>query len=183
MSEGTKEDSELRGKIWQWLEVLDQTSYYDLLGILEVADESAIQTAFHEFSQNFHPDGHRQQAPEIREAVTTIFKRGAEAYRVLKDPAMRSAYDLALAQGALRYSRASGSRDGQGAQKGLEAICSTPGGKLHARQAERALSEGRFDAAKELLTKAQTAEGINLALENKFRELFQVAKSVPPRPR
>lgn len=181
MSDGKADDPRLQTKVLDWLLVLDSTSYYDLLGILEVADEAAIQRAFHEFSQSFHPDGHRQAGPEIREAVTTIFKRGAEAYRVLKDPRMRAAYDLALAQGALRYSRASGSRDSQGAKSGLEAICSSPGGKLHARQAERALSEGRLEEAKELLHKAQTAEGINIALENKFRELFLVAKGMAPR--
>lgn len=180
MSDGRPDDPNLRAKILEWLQVLDSTSYYDLLGILEIADETAIQRAFHEFSQSFHPDGHRQAGPEIREAVTTIFKRGAEAYRVLRDPQMRAAYDLALAQGALRYSRASGSRDSRGAKSGLESICSSPGGKLHARQAERALSEGRLEEARELLHKAQTAEGINIALENKFRELFEVAKGITP---
>lgn len=179
MSERQVDDHQLRAKVLAWLEVLDSASYYDLLGVLEVADEGAIQTAFHEFSQSFHPDSHRQSATEIREAVTIIFRRGAEAYGVLKDPQTRAAYDLALAQGALRYSRASGSRDGHGALRGLEAICSSPGGKLHARQAERALSEGRLEEAQELLNKAQTAEGINIALENKFRDLFEVAKNMP----
>lgn len=180
MSEEQTDDNELRDTIQRWLEVLGSASYYDLLGILEIADEKTIQKAFHEFSQSFHPDAHRHATAEIRQAVTTIFRRGAEAYGVLKDPQSRAAYDLALAQGALRYSRSSGSRDNQGADRGLSAICSTPGGKLHARQAERALSEGRLDEARELLTRAQTAEGINIALEYKFRELFQVAKSLPP---
>lgn len=176
------DDNELGATILNWLAVLDDTSYYDLLSLLEVADDSAIQNAFHDFSQHFHPDAHRHRSPEIREAVTIIFKRGAEAYRVLKDPETRAAYDLGLAQGALRYSRTSGSRDGQGVQRGLEALCLTPGGKLHARQAERALSEGRLEAARELLTKAQTAEGINLALEDRFRELFLVVKAPPHAP-
>lgn len=175
------DDRKLRAQILSWLEVLDETSYYDLLGVLEIADDSAIRTAFHEFSQSFHPDSHRGAAPEIREAVTIIFKRGAEAYRVLRDPKSRAAYDLALAQGALRYSLTDGSRDSQGAQKGLEALCTTPGGKLHARQAERALSEGDLEGAKELLLKAQTAEGINFALQYKFQELFEVARTIPPR--
>ncbi len=177
------DDALLRQKVLDWLEVLDDTSYYDLLGLLEIADDSAIQTAFHQFSESFHPDAHRSSSREVREAVTIIFKRGAEAYRVLKDPKTRAAYDLALAQGALRYFPTSGSRDSQGAQRGLETLCKTKGGQLHARQAERALSEGQLEEARALLEKAQTAEGINIPLQNKFQELFQVAKSIPPRAR
>ncbi len=177
------DERQLREQVLSWLEVLDDTSYYDLLGVLEIADDAAIQSAFHEFSQSFHPDSHRGRAPEIREAVTIIFKRGAEAYRVLRDPRSRAAYDLSLAQGALRYSPTGGSRDGQGEQKGLEALCATAGGRLHARQAERALAEGDLATARELLQKAQTAEGINIALQNKFQELFDVARTIPPRAR
>jgi DnaJ-class molecular chaperone len=180
LTDEQNDERELQATVEQWLQALDGTSYYDLLGVVQGVNEAGIQAAFHEFSQSFHPDGYRHASAEIRQGVTTIFKRGAEAYRVLKDPTLRAAYDLALAQGALRYSRASGSRDSQGEKRGLEAICSSPGGRLHARQAERALSEGRLEEAKQLLTKAQTAEGINIALENKFRELFVVAQGIVP---
>lgn len=173
-------ERELREQVGSWLRILDESSYYELLGILEIADESAIQAAFHSFSQNFHPDNHRSAPADVREDVIRIFKRGAEAYGVLRDPKARAAYDLALAQGALRYSRAAGSHDSQGTQRGLDAHCKTPGGRLHARQAERALSEGKIDEARTLMAKAQTAEGINIALENRFRELIEVAQSRSP---
>lgn len=168
-------ESELRALVQSWLEILDESNYYELLGVLEIADETAIQIAFHKFSQSFHPDNHRNSPAEVREGVTRIFKRGAEAYRVLRDSKSRAAYDLALAQGALRYFRAGGSRDSQGVERGLEALCQTPGGRLHARKAERALSEGNFEEARTEMHHAQTAEGISIALENRFRELLELA--------
>jgi DnaJ-class molecular chaperone len=174
------EEGKLRALVESWLAILDQSNYYELLGILEIADEAAIQQAFHRFSQSFHPDNHRNSPSDVREGVTRIFRRGAEAYRVLRDGKTRAAYDLALAQGALRYFRIGGSPDGQGTERGLEALCQTPGGRLHARKAERALSEGNFEEARAEMHHAQTAEGISIALENRFRELLELATSGRP---
>jgi len=168
-------EGELRALVDSWLKILDESNYYELLGLLEIAGDEAIQLAFHKFSQSFHPDNHRKSPADVRQDVTHIFKRGAEAYRVLRDPKSRAAYDLALAQGALRYSRSGGGRDGQGTEQGLEALCRTPGGRLHARKAERALSEGNLEEAKMEMHHAQTAECINITLENKFRELLELA--------
>jgi DnaJ-class molecular chaperone len=168
-------ESELRARVKSWLSVLDESSYYELLGILEIAGDEAIQAAFHEFSLSFHPDNHRGAPAELRADVTRIFKRGAEAYRVLRDANSRAAYDRALAQGALRLTAPT-----QGPQadtsESLESCCLTPGGRLHARQAERALRERKLDEAHHLYRKAVLAEGINLELEERFRSLFDLAR-------
>ena len=168
-------EGELRTLVESWLTILDDSNYYELLGVLEIADDEAIQRAFHKFSQSFHPDNHRKSPADVRQGVTHIFKRGAEAYGVLRDPKSRAAYDLALAQGALRYSRSGGGRDSQGTEHGLEALCRTAGGRLHARKAERALSEGNVEEAKKEMHHAQTAECISITLENRFRELLELA--------
>jgi hypothetical protein len=57
-------------------------------------------------------------------------------------------------------------------------VCRTPGGKLHARQAERALGDKDPDLAFSLLRKAQAAEGDNPDLEEQFGELFEVSKTL-----
>lgn len=171
-------DEELRAKIQAWLSVLDQSTYYELLGILEIADEGAIQQAFHQFSQSFHPDAHRTRDPDIRKAVTHIYRRGAEAYGVLRDPKTRVAYDLALAQGALRYNPGQASSPARPTSDSLESVCRTPGGKLHARQAERALADKDADLAFTLYRKALAAEGGNPDLEERFDELFEHAKGL-----
>jgi DnaJ-class molecular chaperone len=154
---------------------LEDSTYYELLGILEIAGDEAVQSAFHEFSQSFHPDNNRGADEKLRADITRIFKRGAEAYRVLRDPRSRAAYDLAMAQGALRLT-GHGQGPAEKTNESLEATCRTSGGRLHARQAERALSERELDNAHALLRKALVAEGDNPDLERRFRELFKVAQ-------
>lgn len=168
-------DDELRARVESWLSVLEDSSYYELLGILEIAGDEAVQAAFHEFSQSFHPDNHRSADENLRADITRIFKRGAEAYRVLRDPRSRASYDLAMAQGALRLT-SQGQESSTKTNESLDATCRTSGGRLHARQAERALSERDLDNARALLRKALLAEGDNPELESRFRELFKLAQ-------
>lgn len=96
------DQDELIARLEAWADVLDDSTYYELLGVLDIADERSIKQAFHEFALSFHPDSHLEADGERLELVRRVFKRGAEAYRVLMDPGLRSKYDLALAQGHLR---------------------------------------------------------------------------------
>ncbi len=79
---------------------LDQLDYYTLLGVAPGANADAIREAFHTFALKFHPDNHGGTANEAR--ATQIFRRGTEAYRVLRDPAKRKSYDETLKEGNLR---------------------------------------------------------------------------------
>jgi curved DNA-binding protein CbpA len=83
-------------RIDAWIEVLDDASYYELLGVLPLADDAALRRAFHEFARAFHPDSHVGADASTLEKVRRVFQRGAEAYRVLADPELRLRYDLAL---------------------------------------------------------------------------------------
>jgi DnaJ-class molecular chaperone len=75
-----------RERIRQWTEVLDDSTYYEILGVLEIAGEASIKQAFHEFALAFHPDSHQGADPETLRQVQRVFQRGAEAYRVLSHP-------------------------------------------------------------------------------------------------
>ena len=79
---------------------LDQLDYYTLLGVTNTVTGDALRAAFHTFALKFHPDNHGG-SDQIGRA-TKIFSRGTEAYRVLKNPQKRQAYDAALQNGALR---------------------------------------------------------------------------------
>lgn len=171
----------LRESVLSWLEILDDSSYYELLGLLEIADDSAIQKAFHEFSTSFHPDRHRGESSAIREGVTAIYRRGAEAYGVLRDPKKRAAYDLALAQGQLRFNPGQTTTPNSKSQAtALPGLCSTKAGRLHARQLERAISERDWELCEHLLRKTLLAEGDNQQLAEVGRNLIRIAQSSFP---
>lgn len=158
-------DSEER--LLAWLEVLDSSSYYELLGVLEIADDAAIQEAFRVFSESFHPDQHRSESEAFRSSTAHVYKRGVEAYGVLRDPSMRARYDLALAKGQLRLGHEA--REGVGVAQSLDDLCKTPAGRLHARKAERALGEGQLALAERCLEAALSDEGDNRELAERLR--------------
>ena len=92
----TSLDSETLGA---WLAVLDELSYYELLGVPTDAGADTIREGFYRFANSFHPDGHAARPAPERGAIHTIFKRGTEAYRVLSDAGLRRGYDDARPSG------------------------------------------------------------------------------------
>jgi DnaJ-class molecular chaperone len=161
-------DSELIGA---WLAALDESDYYQLLGLSPEDNSEKIQAAFHRFSQSFHPDRHRHREPKLRTAVTQIYRRGTEAYGVLRSATSRAAYDLALLQDIKRLHPARSPREGE-TSGGLASTCLTAGGQLHARQIERALSRGEYDEARRLVDKTRLAEGENPEFEGRVARLW-----------
>jgi curved DNA-binding protein CbpA len=82
-----------------WLAAIDNLSYYELLGITPQAGADQVRKAFYRFATDFHPDGHAMRPPAERKSINTVFKRGAEAYRVLSDAQLRQRYDEARPAG------------------------------------------------------------------------------------
>jgi curved DNA-binding protein CbpA len=80
---------------------LDKLDYYALFGLRASAKEADIRDAFHRFALLFHPDRYVDD-PERRAAALPVFKRGTEAYRVLKNSLLRARYDKVLGSGRLR---------------------------------------------------------------------------------
>jgi curved DNA-binding protein len=61
--------------------------YYDILGIDRAADEAAIKKAYRILAKKYHPDVSKDPKGEEK------FKDLSEAYKTLKDPEKRAAYD------------------------------------------------------------------------------------------
>lgn len=146
-----------------WLTELGTMSHYRLFGLPRDANDEAIQAAFHRFAESFHPDRHRAESEFVRSGALRIFRRAAEAYRVLRDKQLRAAYDLELAK-QLTEPDAESTRS-------LDELCRTAAGRLHARRADRAITDGQLSAAIEHLTQALRDEGDNPSLEERLRAL------------
>lgn len=81
---------------------LESIDYYTLLGVPRLYDRDELRESYYRFAAEMHPDNFRDQDPELRRQVYTIFKRAAEAYRVLGDPRLKQFYDQQLATGVVR---------------------------------------------------------------------------------
>jgi curved DNA-binding protein CbpA len=160
-------------RIFEWDELLDRSSYYEVLGLLEIADTGAVRKAFHEFAVAFHPDAFPEADQETADALLRVFQRGAEAYRVLSRPDTRAEYDLALAKGQLRL-------DGTIAPpplarnsdiRSLDELCRSPGARRYAKRAEELISNGDLPSAKRELQMALREDGENADLAERLDAL------------
>lgn len=157
-------------RIFEWDALLDQSSYYEVLGVLEIADAAAIRQAFHEFAMTFHPDAFPEADQDTADALRRVFQHGAEAYRVLIRPESRSDYDLALAKGVLRL-------DGSIAPpplgrpsdiRSLDELCRSAGARRFAKRAEELISSGNLAGAKRELQMALREDGDNPELAERL---------------
>lgn len=157
-------------RIFEWDALLDQSSYYEVLGLLEIADTEAVRKAFHEFAQAFHPDAFPEADQETADALLRIFQRGAEAYRVLSRSDSRTDYDLALAKGQLRLDDTIAppplSRDSD--IRSLDELCRSLGARRYAKRAEELISKGDLPAAKRELQMALREDGENRDLAERL---------------
>jgi curved DNA-binding protein CbpA len=79
--------------------VLDRLTHFELLDVDARADEETIQRAFHAVAWRVHPDRHRSAlTARQHEQLTLVYAQIAEAYRVLRDGALRAAYLKELAR-------------------------------------------------------------------------------------
>jgi curved DNA-binding protein CbpA len=142
-----------------WDDTIDASTYYEILGILEIADDGAIKNAYREFARAFHPDAHPDANAEVAGMLRRIFQRGVEAYRTLSDPKLRAAYDMALARGAIRMKDSQLPPQMLGGAKSLEDLCATMSAKLAARKADELITKGDLSAAKRELMMAIVHDG------------------------
>jgi curved DNA-binding protein CbpA len=173
-SEITMADASGYERIWAWDEVLDDSTYYEILGILEIADDAEIKRAFHEFAQSFHPDAHLDADEETLAAVRRVYQRGAEAYRVLTNAELRSKYDLSVAKGIVRLDAGEVPKRvavGVGARS-LDELCKTPAARLNAQKADALISQGDLAGARrELLLAYEHDDRKNPELRERLEAL------------
>ena len=112
---------ELRAFVDEVFPDLDLYSYYQLLELAETASAADVRTAFYRQAARLHPDRFSGlDDPTVREKLTAIYARIAEAYKVLSDAKKRQAYDAGMAQGQMRYQEAE--REKKGPQNPEDAL-------------------------------------------------------------
>ncbi len=95
--------AEIRTLVEELFAGLERRSYYDFLGVPRGATAKQIQDAFYVRAEKLHPDRFFSLSDlELRNKIYEVYKRVAEAYRVLESPAARKEYDEGLAQGQVR---------------------------------------------------------------------------------
>jgi DnaJ-class molecular chaperone len=102
---------------------IDEIDYYTLLGIAADASPDDVQRAFHAFARKYHPDSHRDD-PALYARYVAVYRRGTEAYRVLRGTQTRAAYDAGLKEGRLRFDGTPG--PGRGSRPDPERISLRP---------------------------------------------------------
>ncbi|MBI5477390.1 MAG: J domain-containing protein [Deltaproteobacteria bacterium] len=97
---------EVRALVEELFAGLDHLPYYAFLGITPGATPGHIQEAFYRRAEKLHPDRFFNLSDlELRNQIYEVYKRVAEAYRVLESPAARKEYDEGLARGQFRLIR------------------------------------------------------------------------------
>lgn len=160
------------------LELLD---YYTLLGLEQSATQDQIRDAFHAFALKFHPDNHLGTDDETQARANVIFRRGAEAYRVLSSGETRQRYDEGLTEGRLRFSAedtpAYGSRRPPPKQLQLRSRQARP----FFQKAEMAIKKADWQTAKLNLQIALQHEPGNELIEKKLAEVDEARKAAKKR--
>ena len=78
-------------------EVLRVGTHYELLGVAEDFDRTALKNAYHNLSRRFHPDRYyRQDLGGLEKMLEDVFAGVNQAYRTLGDERARAQYDQDL---------------------------------------------------------------------------------------
>ncbi len=84
-------------------------TYYDVLGVERRAAPEEIRRAYHELARILHPDRLEGRPPLEREGLSRRMQEVNEAWRILRDPASRAAYDQSLGMRPVKVPRSSAS--------------------------------------------------------------------------
>ena len=162
--------------IEQWLQVLDTLSYYEIFRVEPGVGADDLRAAFYAFASDFHPDAHSGRPRQERDAISHIFKRGNEAYRVLSNPNLRARYDEALAKGDVRPQHllslggAPSESMAPPAPKGTDRM-RNPSARAFVMRAEELFKKGDPKQAKIQLVLAIHMDQNNPALETFLKEI------------
>ena len=153
--------TEFHRRIIEWDTRIDRLSYEEILGVSSDASVAECREAYYRFARAFHPDVHKQVNDTLRQALTRIFQRGVEAYRVLTHPDLRSRWMRERELGAVRLADTGVAPqiDLNRMLPDLHLDCRSAGAKLAAKQAAASFMRGDFGHTRSCLQTALVYEG------------------------
>ena len=87
------------GTVEELLALARGATHYEVLGVARSASTDDVKRAYYSHARRLHPDRFRRDADEeTRQRIDAAFARVAQAYDILRDTALRAAYDLKLAK-------------------------------------------------------------------------------------
>lgn len=157
--------------------LIAQMDYYQVLKVDRKAPFPEIKKAFFRESQAWHPDRfYASRDEELKDAVMSVYKRIAEAYASLRDPALRQKYDAQLAGGgANRLDRKEAAAAASGAPA-ADPKAKTPLAQKYLTLGLTALRKGDFAGAELNLGFALKYEPGNEGIQKKLDEAKAKAK-------
>ncbi len=169
-------------RLHAWTRAVDRLTYYEILGVRQDVGADALTRAFRDFAQVFHPDAHAALDGVNRDALRKVFQHGAEAYKVLSEPALRARYDVALTAGLLRLDQVTISVPPRRPdwRVRLDERCRSAAAKLEAKQGQKLHDGGNLAGAKAALERALLHDGgANLDLQRYIEDLSLRLKAPP----
>jgi curved DNA-binding protein CbpA len=154
---------------------LEQLDYYTLLAIEPAANADDVRRAFHQFAAKYHPDKFIASAAEPGkiERAAQIYRRGAEAYKVLTDSRRRKLYDAQLKNGQLRFDALAEAPTDAATQPKWPIKVKSPLARPFATKAEQAFKAGEWGNAKVNLKMALAKDAGNEQIQRLLAEVEQ----------
>jgi len=146
---------------------LEQLDYYTLLQLEAACSSDDVRRAFHKFAAKYHPDrfvGSGAEPCKIERAAQ-IYRRGAEAYKVLGDPRRRKLYDAGLERGQLRFDPAAEPVPSAPVLGQWPIKVKNPAARPFATKAEQTFKAGELGNAKVNLRMALSKDAGNAQIE------------------
>jgi curved DNA-binding protein CbpA len=158
---------------------LEELDYYALLSVDPAVNADAIRRAFHVFAAKYHPDNFIASAADSGkiERAAQIYRRGAEAYKVLTDPRRRKLYDAQLANGQLRFDALAAPPVDLSTAAKWPIKVKSPMARPFATKAEQAFKAGEWGNAKVNLKLALSKDAGNEQILRLLAELEEKLKS------
>lgn len=152
-----------------------EPDYYALLGVERSATADQVRAAFHELARRYHPDRFSAHPEPDRSKAGAIYRRAAEAYRVLMDPAERTRYDAGLLRGEVRLGPPPMETGGRAPPASAMTVKS-PKARPFWQKAQDSIKAGDLKAAKLNLTLAKNAEPGNPVIEAALADVLSKLK-------